>query len=571
MALLACLALTESRGQQEYRNAIPSSDTKPGTDIAAPNNFGDVTFVSLLAEMTDRTVVARWPKIDYRSLQASSTNRAAKTPEDPDGWFANGDCGFAIREETNEGRREAVLMEHTGPGVITRIWTPFFYQDFGNRKGTNIRIYIDGESTPRIDTNFIELVTGKGPVKPPFADYTVRAGNLYLPIPFGKSCKITQEGGAFYYIINYRAYAPQTKVESFRMPMLDEQSGMLDKTGKKLTVPTDFVGGKSVGRSVAIPSSGSETLPLPPGPAAVRHLEFKVDGQQPAQALRSTVVEMLFDGESCVWCPLGDFFSNVNGIDPHAMWERQVKADGTMICRWVMPYQKSATLRLHNLATTPVHLEVKAVVAPWDWNEDSLHFRTHWWTDSPIPPRPVRDMNFIDIKGRGIHVGDTLVVLNPLWSWWGEGDEKIYVDDDLDRRFPSHFGTGSEDYYGWAGGVVPTRKDEFSAPFVANVRVGGETRDWPQGKEPHTHGYNICTRTRSLDATPFTKHFKFDMEAFNMIGSPDAYLQYALVTHWYGAPGAKHNRPPLPQAAAAPVPQTGDVAAFSQRQVRPTE
>jgi hypothetical protein len=137
------------------------------------------------------------------------------------------------------------------------------------------------------------------------------------------------------------------------------------------------------------------------------------------------------------------------------------------------------------------------------------------------------------------------------------------MNDDLDRRFPSHFGTGSEDYYGWAGGEVPTRKDEFSAPFVANVRVGGETRDWPAGKEPYTHGYNICTRTRSLEATPFERRWKFDMEAFNMIGPPDAYLQYGLVAHWYAAPGAAHNRPPLPDAAAAPVPQTGDVARFT--------
>ena len=193
-----------------------------------------------------------------------------------------------------------------------------------------------------------------------------------------------------------------------------------------------------------------------------------------------------------------------------------------------------------------------------------MYFHTNWWTDKPSPPRPVWDMNFIEVKGRGIHVGDTLVVLNPLWSWWGEGDEKIHVDEDIERRFPSHWGTGSEDYYGWAGGEVPTRKDEFSAPFVANVRVGGQTRDWPAGKEPYTHGYNICSRTRSLDATPFARRFKFDMEAFNMIGTPDAFLQYALVTHWYGAPGATHNRPPMPMAATLPVPQAEDVIAFTR-------
>jgi hypothetical protein len=526
---------------------------------------GEVTFSSLLREMTERAVVTHWPANEYLSLQASSTNRATKTPDDPNGWFANSDCNFEIRKESTAGRTECVLMEHDGPGVLTRIWTPFFQNDFGDRKGTDIRIYIDGESEPRIHGNMIEWLTGKGPVKPPFAQTTVRAGVLYLPIPFAKSCKVTRQDTSFFYIINYRAYAPGTAVESFQPDMLAKAAELLESTAKELIDPSAFTNGKSLALSRQIPSGASELLELPAGPSAVRHLEFKLASANLPVALRSTVLEMSFDGETTVWCPLGDFFSNVNGVDPpHRMWERETRADGTMICRWIMPYQKSGSLRIHNLAKAPAALTLKAVISPWQWAANSLYFHTNWWTDAPYPARPVRDMNFIDVKGRGIHVGDTLVVLNPLWSWWGEGDEKIYVDEDSERRFPSHLGTGSEDYYGWAGGEVPTRKDEFSAPFVANVRVGGEQRGWPEGQEPYTHGYNICSRTRSLDATPFARRFKFDMEAFNMIGTPDAFLQYALVTHWYGAAGAIHNRPPLPAAAAAPVPQAEDVIALTK-------
>ena len=116
-----------------------------------------------------------------------------------------------------------------------------------------------------------------------------------------------------------------------------------------------------------------------------------------------------------------------------------------MICRWLMPYQSSASVRIHNLAATPVSVTMKVVVSPWAWDAASLHFRTNWWTDKPFAPRPVWDMNFIEVNGRGLHVGDTLIVLNPHWSWWGEGDEKIYVDGDFSKRFPSQFGTGSED------------------------------------------------------------------------------------------------------------------------------
>ena len=40
-----------------------------------------------------------------------------------------------------------------------------------------------------------------------------------------------------------------------------------------------------------------------------------------------------------------------------------------------------------------------------------------------------------------------LHVWNPRGGWWGEGDEKFFVDGE---KFPSTFGTGSEDYFGYA-------------------------------------------------------------------------------------------------------------------------
>ena len=48
-----------------------------------------------------------------------------------------------------------------------------------------------------------------------------------------------------------------------------------------------------------------------------------------------------------------------------------------------------------------------------------------------------------------------LHLINYHRGWWGEGDEKIYVDGE---DFPSHFGTGTEDYYGYAW----CRPEEFA-------------------------------------------------------------------------------------------------------------
>ena len=72
-----------------------------------------------------------------------------------------------------------------------------------------------------------------------------------------------------------------------------------------------------------------------------------------------------------------------------------------------------------------------------------------WRPDELLPGTPFLDWTFVDIRGRGVFVGDAWTVLNPTQGWWGEGDEKIYVDGET---FPSTFGTGTEDYYGYAWG-----------------------------------------------------------------------------------------------------------------------
>jgi len=244
---------------------------------------------------------------------------------------------------------------------------------------------------------------------------------------------------------------------------------------------------------------------------------------------------------------VGDFFCCADSLHPLRTFQRTVTMDGTMVCRWVMPYRQSGEIRLLNLGRSPVPIELQAEVSGWRWDEASMHFYARWRPDDLVPGSPFQDWNFIEVRGRGVYVGDNWTVLNPQEGWWGEGDEKIYVDGAWDKGFPTHFGTGTEDYYGWAGGVNPTRADEFSTPFLANVRVGGLNQD--------TKGYNICARTRMLDAIPFKERLVFDMESsFGVdIRHPWDLLGYSVVTYWYARPGAMHNRPPLPQAAAQPI------------------
>ena len=87
------------------------------------------------------------------------------------------------------------------------------------------------------------------------------------------------------------------------------------------------------------------------------------------------------------------------------------------------------------------------------------------------------DVNYVEVDGKGVYVGDTLTIFNGTDAWWGEGDEKIFVDNEA---FPSHVGTGTEDYYGYAW----CRPEYFQSPFHAQPIGCGKLHAGAVGEQP---------------------------------------------------------------------------------------
>jgi hypothetical protein len=283
------------------------------------------------------------------------------------------------------------------------------------------------------------------------------------------------------------------------------------------------------------------------GPAAVRELTLNVKADDQPQALRSTVLEISFDGRPAVWCPVGEFFGIGYRTQPYRTWYTQVTKDGDMTSYWVMPFEKSCRLTLHNLGTEAVNIaNGQARLVQWEWDDRSMHFHTTWKQLSKVETRGRKDMtgggafdvNYVTVHGRGVYVGDTLTIFNGTDAWWGEGDEKIYVDGE---SFPSHFGTGTEDYYGYAW----CRPEFFAAPFHAQ----------PSGNGNLTVGFTANSRYRALDAIPFGESIKVDMELWHW---RDTRVNYAPATFWYARPGAECNVAPDLDTAAKPVTHRRD-------------
>ncbi len=503
-----------------------------------------VSIESLLKEMIDRDELAKYPNPHFTCKQFSSYDRASISPDKP-GWFANNDCSMFIRVEEKDGRKELVMADAEGPGAIVRFWMTFG----GDNPGEGImRIYVDDYSNPVIEGSPFEILSGNLVTSYPLAasvsdstPYNMRGHNLYFPIPYAQRCKITYESKnliqaettmgpgleSVYFNINYRTYDVGTKVISYSASEIKRNKSLINNILKKLKEKyrgTEKMKLTKTGLSSVLQPGQTKSVTLSDS-QAIRQIDMKLCAGNVRQALRSTVMEIVFDGEKTVWVPVGDFF----GIGYHNLysstWYTQVSAEGDMSAFWVMPFKNQCVITLHNLGDQTVEIsDANVFSGKWNWDECSMHFGVSWqqYTHATAyAPDYVRDINFVTLQGKGVYVGDGVAIFNTSYGWWGEGDEKVYVDGE---EFPSHFGTGSEDYYGYAWCLPAVFTDH---PFISQ----------PLGTGSFHPALSINTRYRSLDGIPFEKSIRFDMELFQTFVR--SRFNYAPVSYWYILPGGR--------------------------------
>jgi len=304
-------------------------------------------------------------------------------------------------------------------------------------------------------------------------------------------------------------------------------------------VVPDVVGEGGGGMSVTLDPGGRMTSTLENGPRAIETLVVLLPpgavaprvGSTRDTLLRSLIIGTKFDDETTGWCPASEFFGCGPRLVDFADWRRTTRvASGKLIARFPMPYKKTVAITFLNVGPTPITPMVSLYSEPFDFNDRTLYFHAMWYCDHYMQMRFFRDFDFVKITGAGQYVGDTLTVVNPARAWWGEGDEKVFVDGE---PFPSHFGTGSEDHYGYAWGATTL----FATPFGGQPRVDG----------PANFGTTTVTRSRLLDVIPFTKSLEYDLEVWNWA---DCDVSYSVGSFWYARPGATCNRMPQTKEAA---------------------
>lgn len=205
-----------------------------------------------------------------------------------------------------------------------------------------------------------------------------------------------------------------------------------------------------------------------------------------------------------VEAPVGDFFANCFGRRSAVVsLPVHVEDADSYNCFWRMPFRRSARVEIVNQSRKAINLLYYNI----DWIKkdrlprDAPYFYAQYRQEYPVAKG--RDYTILDTKGKGHYVGTVLAVRSRSPSWFGEGDEKVYVDGEAR---PSIWGTGTEDYFLSAWGLKTTSGPFAGTPFFDGWGlVGGRTSAY---------------RWHVNDPLVFQKGLKVTMEHFGWI-SPD--------------------------------------------------
>jgi hypothetical protein len=450
------------------------------------------------------------------SYDRSSTIEQASS-DTPTGWFANHDWSNYLGVEGGpQGAGQFVLLDVDGPGAIARIWS-------ATPCGT-LRIYIDHAQIPALEARMATLLAGQAAFfVPPFSGTTAKGGNLEFPIPFRRHVKVAWEGAGGFYQVTYRKYSdPSTEVTSFDLSALEPD--WLTAVGGSMQQPVLQDTGIVSDQAVLSLTSPELTIPASPSGEEIVSLQVRPNLVDPA-SLRGSILSLRFDGQETVRAPLGDFFGAGPGLLPHATLPLEATAEGELTARFVMPFGQSAVVRIEAVPGLEAAISVSHRAATFD--QTTHHFHAHWTARGPMPTRPYRDIALADLVGEGAYVGTFLAVGNSSSEWWGEGDEKIWVDDDT---FPSLFGTGTEDYFGQAY----CSPEIYNHPYRAQALAAG---GFGAAK-----GLFSLLRVHVLDPIRFTARLKFNLELWHW--DADAQVTLDTVTYFYLAQNGTDNMPP---------------------------
>ncbi len=300
-----------------------------------------------------------------------------------------------------------------------------------------------------------------------------------------------------------------------------------------------------------IPAGSSAVLADIKGPGAIRHI-WMTQGSH----YRRCLLKITWDGAKrpSVLVPLGDFFclghEIVNSFQSQLFTastsrNNQFNQGCALNCYAPMPFRERAVVELINESGEDhgqyFYVDYETFDEPR--GEEMGYFHAEFRRANPFggwgheirvntpqadianKARLAWDNNYLILqtKGRGHYIGCNLSVTNFQGTWWGEGDDMIWVDGY--KWPPDLHGTGSEDYLNQAWGMQPN----------AFLRNGSSIH------ESNTGGYQTSYVLHLENPVRFTREIKVTIEHGH---GNHLCNEMSSVAYWYAARPAPVARPP---------------------------
>ena len=307
-----------------------------------------------------------------------------------------------------------------------------------------------------------------------------------------------------------------------------------------------------------IPAGESRVLADIRGPGLLTHIWMTQRNHY-----RDCLLKITWDNADhpSVLTPLGDFFGLGSGIvnsyqsqlfTASTRWNNQFESGCALNCYAPMPFRERALIELINESAEEhmqyfyfdyeqvdhlpeaqgyFHAEFRRANPFGGWGHEItvntpesniVNKERQAWEDNYL---------ILETQGRGHYIGCTLSVTNFQGTWWGEGDDMIWVDGY--KWPPDIHGTGSEDYLNQAWGM---QRNAF-------LRNGSSIF------EEDTGGYQSSYVLHLENPVRFRKEVKVTIEHGH--GNHLA-NEMSSVAYWYAADPSKVVDPP-PVAQRQPV------------------
>ena len=311
-----------------------------------------------------------------------------------------------------------------------------------------------------------------------------------------------------------------------------------------------------------IPAGRSRVLADIKGPGVITHLWMTQ-----AKHYRECLLRITWDDapRPSVLVPLGDFFglghSIVNSYQSllftaSTHHNNRFNQGCALNCYAPMPFRKRAVVELVNESGEDhgqyFYVDYETLARPSELNGLG-YFHAEFRRTNPFGgwgpevqvntpqanavnvERVAWDNNYVILEtaGRGHYLGCNLSVTNFQGTWWGEGDDMIWVDGY--KWPPDLHGTGSEDYLNQAWGMQPN----------AFLRNGSSLFEHDTGGYQTSYVFHLDNPVR------FQKEIKVTIEHghSNHLGN-----EMSSVAYWYAERPTRTVAPP-PVAKRLPVPK----------------